>query len=136
MQRHYRVTVDGRTYDVTVEDAAAPGPAVTAAALPDAAPAGLPDTAPAAAPRAAAKPAPGSPTAAGATVVAAPLPGVVLELRAGPGQRVAAGEVLLILEAMKMENEITAPVAGLVERVAVATGATVDLGAELVVLRP
>ncbi len=68
--------------------------------------------------------------------MAAPLPGVVLELRVVEGDRVEAGEVLLILEAMKMENEVTAPVAGTVREVRVDRGSAVNVGDVLVVLRP
>jgi len=66
--------------------------------------------------------------------VKAPLPGVVLSVRCQPGETVAAGRVLLTLEAMKMENEITAPAAGLVKRIMVREGQTVEHGQILVEL--
>ncbi|MBI4421996.1 MAG: hypothetical protein HY560_14320 [Gemmatimonadetes bacterium] len=68
--------------------------------------------------------------AAGA--VRAPMPGLVLRLEVREGDRVAAGAGLVVLEAMKMENEITAPAAGVVRRILVREGEAVEKGAELV----
>ena len=62
------------------------------------------------------------------------MPGTVLEVKVTPGQAVKAGDVLLVLEAMKMENEILAPRDGTVAQVVVTKGSTVDTGAPLVVL--
>jgi biotin carboxyl carrier protein len=67
-------------------------------------------------------------------VVKAPLPGVVLSIKRQPGDQVSIGSVLLTLEAMKMENEITAPVSGLVKRIMVREGQTVEHGQVLVEL--
>lgn len=67
-------------------------------------------------------------------LVKAPLPGVVLSIRCQPGERVSVGRVLLTLEAMKMENEITAPAAGLIKRIMVREGQTVEHGQALVEL--
>ncbi len=125
--KRFKVTVDGVPYQVEVED------------VPGTAPAAPPDEPLAAA--ATAAPPPSAPAAAVRPVaegeqVAAPLPGVVLELKAVEGDRVEAGEVLLILEAMKMENEVTAPVAGTVREVRVDRGSAVNVGDVLVVLRP
>lgn len=116
----YKVTLNGRTYEVEVEagkamlvdeyEAYAPAPAAPAA--PAAAPA-----APAASPAAA--------LAAG-EVVKAPMPGVVLKVQVQQGQAVKAGQVLIILEAMKMENEIVAPKDGTVAQIVAAKGATVE----------
>lgn len=93
--------------------------------------------APAAAPAA---PAPAAPKAApapsaGANSVSAPMPGTVLEVKVTPGQAVNAGDVLVILEAMKMENEIMAPAAGTVDTVPAAKGASVNAGDVLVTLK-
>ena len=127
----YTVTLNGRTYEVEVEagkamlvdeyEAYAPAPAAPAA--------------PAAAPAAPAAPA-ASPAAALAAgeVVKAPMPGVVLKVQVHQGQAVKAGQVLIILEAMKMENEIVAPKDGTVAQIVAAKGATVESGAPLVVL--
>ena len=128
----YKVTLNGRTYEVEVEagkamlldeyEAIAPAPV---AAAPVAA-------APAAAPAAAAPAAPAV-TGAGAPVVA-PMPGNILKVNVTAGQAVKAGTVLVVLEAMKMENEIMAPKDGTVTQVVVSKGSTVDTGAPLVVL--
>lgn len=67
-------------------------------------------------------------------VVKAPMPGVVLKVQVQQGQAVKAGQVLIILEAMKMENEIVAPKDGTVAQIVAAKGATVESGAPLVVL--
>ena len=68
----------------------------------------------------------------GANAIAAPMPGTVLEIKATPGQRVKKGEVLLILEAMKMENEINAPADGVIAQVFVTKGASVVTGNALI----
>ena len=128
----YKVTLNGRTYEVEVEagqamlldeyEAIAPAPAAAAA----------PVAAPAAAPAAAA---PAAPVVTGAgEAVNAPMPGNILKVNVQNGQAVKAGEVLVVLEAMKMENEIMAPKAGTVTQVLVSKGSTVDTGAPLVVI--
>ena len=128
----YKVTLNGRTYEVEVEhgkailldeyEAIAPAPV---AAAPVAA---APATAPAAA-------APAAPVVTGAgEAVNAPMPGNILKVNVANGQAVKAGTVLVVLEAMKMENEIMAPKDGTVTQVLVQKGATVDTGAPLVVI--
>ena len=62
------------------------------------------------------------------------MPGTILKVNVQPGQAVKAGEVLVVLEAMKMENEIMAPKAGTVAQVLVSKGSNVDTGAPMVVL--
>lgn len=130
----YKVTLNNKTYEVEVEageamlvdeyEAYAPAaPAPVAAA-------------PAAAPVAAAAPAPapaGAALAAG-EVVKSPMPGNILKINVSNGQKVNEGDVLLILEAMKMENEVVATKAGTVAQVVVAKGAVVETGAPLVVI--
>lgn len=128
MMKNYKVTINGKTYDVGVEDAGG-GVEVksvqAAPAAPKAAPAPAPKAAaPAPAPKAAPKAAP----AAGSGEVTAPLPGTVLSIAVSEGQQVKAGQVLLIFEAMKMENEIVSPVAGTVKKVHVAKGAVLETG--------
>ena len=129
----YKVTLNGRTYEVEVEagkamllseyEAVAPAP--VAAAAPAAAPA-------AAAPAAAA---PAAPVVTGAgEAVNAPMPGNILKVNVREGEAVKAGTVLVVLEAMKMENEIMAPKDGTVTQVLVSKGSTVDTGAPLVVI--
>ena len=131
----YKVTLNGRTYEVEVEAGKAMCLNEYEAFAPAAAPAAAPVAAPAAAPAAPAA-APAAPAAtADGEVVAAPMPGTILRVNVQPGQAVKAGEVLLVLEAMKMENEIMAPKAGTVAQVLVSRGANVDTGAAMVVLK-
>ena len=128
----YKVTLNGRTYEVEVEhgkamlldeyEAIAPAPVAAA---------------PAAAPVAAAAPAaaPAAPAVTGAgDAVTAPMPGNILKVNVNVGDAVKEGQVLVVLEAMKMENEIMAPKNGTVTQVVVSKGSTVDTGAPLVVL--
>ena len=130
----YKVTLNGRTYEVEVEAGKAmlldEYEAVVPAAAPVAAPAAAP--APVAAPAAAPAPAAAAPVAGDA--VTAPMPGNILKVNVTAGQAVKEGDVLVVLEAMKMENEILAPKACTVKQVLVSKGATVDTGATLVVL--
>ena len=114
----YVVTLNGKNYEVEVEKNTAKITNTTAAAAPAAAPA--PKAAPAPAPVAAPAPAP-----APAPVAAAPMPGTVLNVVAPVGTAVKAGDVILILEAMKMENDIVAPCDGTVASVA-AKGTSVN----------
>ena len=131
----YKVTLNGRTYEIEVEAGKAMCIDEYEAYAPAAAPA-APVAAPAAAAPAAAAPAaaPAVAPVAGGETVAAPMPGTILKVNVQPGQAVKAGEVLIVLEAMKMENEIMAPKAGTVAQVLVSRGANVDTGAPMVVL--
>lgn len=131
----YRVTVNGKTYDVNVEkiaDGAAPAVPVQAAPVSAPAPAAAPAPAPVAAPEPAAEPAQTSaPTTGG---VEAPMPGKVLKIHVTPGTKVEAGTLLLILEAMKMENEIYAPAPGTVKEIRCKEGDSVNTGDTLIVI--
>ena len=128
----YKVTLNGRTYEVEVEagkamlldeyEAIAPAAAPVAAA-PVAAPA-----------PAAAAPAAPAMTVSGGESVKAPMPGTILKVNVSVGQAVKAGQVLVVLEAMKMENEIMAPCDGVVSAVPVAKGASVNTGDLLVAI--
>lgn len=125
----YKVTLNNHVYEVEVEmgqamlideyDAVAPAAPAAPTAVP-AAPA-----APAAVPAAA---------LASGEVVKAPMPGNILKINVAPGQKVEEGDVLIVLEAMKMENEIVATKSGTVAQVAVSKGAVVETGAPLVVI--
>ena len=126
------VTLNGRTYEVEVEFAEPMTAAEFASYAP--APAAAPEAAPAPAAPAAAAPAPVAAGPVEGEVVAVPMPGTILKVNVQPGQTVAEGAVLVVLEAMKMENEILAPHAGKVLQVLTNAGATVDTGAVLVTL--
>ena len=128
--RKFVINVNGKAYEVEVEEV---GGAPSAA--PVAAPVAASPAAPAAAPAAPAA-APAAPAAApaGSTVVKAPMPGTILRIDAKVGENVKKGDVLLILEAMKMENEIVAPCDGVVKSVMVSNGASVNTDDQLVAL--
>ena len=126
----YKVTLNGRTYEVEVEAGKAMLLDEYEAIVPTAAPAAPVAEA---APAAAAAPAAPAVTGAGDAVVA-PMPGTILKVNVTQGQAVKEGDVLCVLEAMKMENEIMAPKAGTVTQVVVAKGASVNTGDALVVI--
>ena len=121
----YNITVNGVTYTVNVEE-------VNGATAPAAAPA--PAAASVAAPAPKAAPAPAKSGAAGAISVKAPMPGNIMKVNVKVGSSVKKGDVLMVLEAMKMENDICAPEDGTVASVEVAQGATVETDALLVTL--
>ena len=129
----YKVTLNGRTYEIEVEA----GQAICLdeyEAIAPAAPA-APVAAPVAAPAApAAAPAPAAVSVAAGEAVNAPMPDTILKVNVSAGQTVKEGDVLCVLEAMKMENDIMAPKAGTVAQVVVAKGASVSTGDVLVVL--
>ena len=125
----YKVTLNNRTYEVEVEQGeamlvdeyelkapAAPAPAAAAPAAP------------------AAAPAPAAGAVAAGEVVKSPMPGNILKINVTLGQKVKEGDVLIVLEAMKMENEIVAPKAGSVAQIAVSKGQVVETGSPLVVI--
>ena len=120
----YKVTLNGKVYEVEVEKGEAVIQAEYEAALPAAPAAPAPAAAAASAPSAAAAPA----AQAGAGTVPSPLPGNINEVRFSAGQTVKAGDVVIILEAMKMENEIVAPKAGTLTKIHVQKGAVVNTG--------
>lgn len=145
----YVATINGRKYEVEVEKleayksldrngVAAPAAPVLPASAPvqrPAAPAPAPvAAAPAPAPAPAAAPAPKAAAPAGATTVEAPMPGKILNIKVSEGQAVKFGEVVVIMEAMKMETEIVAPADGTVSKILVKAGDSVDTGAALVAL--
>lgn len=121
----YKVTLNGKVYEVEVEKGEAVIQAEYEAALPAAAPA-APAPVQAQAPAAPAASAPAA--SAGAGTVLSPLPGNINEIRFSAGQTVKAGDVVIILEAMKMENEIVAPKAGTLSKIHVQKGAVVNTG--------
>ena len=129
----YKVTLNNKTYEVEVEAGEAMLVDEYEAYAP-AAPAPVAAAAPAAAPAAAAPAAPAGAALAAGEVVKSPMPGNILKINVSNGQKVNEGDVLLILEAMKMENEVVATKAGTVEQIVVAKGAVVETGAPLVVI--
>ena len=129
--RKFNVTVNGVAYDVEIEEVGAVASAPVAAPAPAATPA--PVAAPAAAP-AAPKAAPAAQGKAGSVSIKAPMPGTILKINVKVGDAVKAGDVVCVLEAMKMENDICAPQDGVVSSVEVAQGASVATDAVLVTL--
>jgi len=116
--KKYTITVNGTAYEVEVEDMG--GAAATAPK--------------AAAPKAAAPAPAAKPVAAGSATISAPMPGKVLEVKVKAGDAVKAGDVLMILEAMKMQNEIMAPADGTISDVRVSAGQTVGTGDVMIVM--
>ncbi len=117
--KKYKVTVNGTAYEITLE-------AMDAADVKQSAPVAVAPAAPAAAPAAAAP--------AGGETIKAPMPGNILAVNVTDGAKVKKGDVLMVLEAMKMENEIMSPCDGTVSNVSVAKGATVETGSVLCVI--
>ena len=130
----YKVTLNGRTYEVEVEAGKAMCVAEYEAYAPAAAPVAAPAAAPAPVAAPAAAPAPAAAAPVAGEAVTAPMPGNILKVNVTAGQAVKEGDLLIVLEAMKMENEIFAPKAGTVAQVLVSKGSTVDTGATMVVL--
>ena len=128
--KRYNITVNGKVYDVAVEEATGTAPAsapapVAAASAPIA-------EAPAPAPQAA--PAPASSGAQGSFKVEAPMPGNIVAVKVNVGDTVTAGSVVVVLEAMKMENDIVAGKDGTIASVNVTKGAFIETGAVLVTI--
>jgi biotin carboxyl carrier protein len=130
--KYYTITVNGNTYDVSVEEGqravqSAPVAAPTVSAAPAAAPAPKAEAAPAA-------PAAAPTGSAGSIKVSAPMPGKIVSVKASIGQTLKKGEVILILEAMKMENEIVSPQDGTLASINVTAGQAVEAGVLLATL--
>jgi len=142
--KNYIITVNGTAYEVSVEEGSksntsqapvftAPAPAVTSAPKVAPVPAVKTEEPKIEEPKAA--PAPVQAGSAGAIKVNSPMPGKILALKANIGQTVNRGDVILILEAMKMENEIVAPEPGTVSSIDVAVGDMVEAGVLLATLK-
>jgi glutaconyl-CoA decarboxylase len=130
----YKITLNDKTYEVIVEK----GQAILADEYDALAPAAAAPAAPAAAPVAAAPAAAPAPAAAapvaGGDPITAPLPGTVVAVKVTAGQAVKSGELVAVIEAMKMENEVLAPRDGTVAQIVAAQGTAVKTGDPLVVL--
>lgn len=128
--KKYNITVNGKTYEVEVEEIGGS----TAPAAPKVTPA---PAAPAPTPapvQASLKAEPSKPVPAGAKTVKAPIPGTILDIKVSEGQSISQGQLLFILEAMKMENEIFSPFEGVVTSIEVSKGASVNAGEVLLAL--
>ena len=121
--KKFFVKVNGVGYDVEIEEVAGNGVQMPA------------QQTPAPAPAVAQKPVQAAPAPAAGEAVKAPLPGTVLDIRVSAGQSVKSGDIMLVLEAMKMENEILAPRDGVVAGVSAVKGASVNTGDILVTLK-
>ncbi len=126
--KNLKVTVNGKTYDVTVEEV---NGAVSAPAVP------VKATEQTSAPAAPATPAPAAPAPAAGDgdPINCPMPGTILSINVSAGQSVKKGDTLMILEAMKMENEISAPRDGVITSVACAKGESVESGKLLATIK-
>lgn len=115
--KNLKITVNGTTYDVQVEETGASSAPVASAPAPAPAPAAAP-----------------APSAGAGTKVESPMPGTVLDIKVANGATVNEGDPVVILEAMKMENEINAPCSGTVTSICVNKGDSVDSGTVLVTI--
>jgi biotin carboxyl carrier protein len=132
MKKKLRITVEGKTYEVEVEEITVGGTPVQRPAAVEQKPAAQ-----------AVQPAPqqaeqtqkpAKPSAVGGETLPAPIPGKILSIKVQEGQEVKAGQVVLILEAMKMENEITAPIDGEIKEILVKEGQSVNTGEGLITI--
>ena len=129
--KNFRVTVNGNTYDVGVEEVGGAPEVKSVQVAAPAAPAPKPAPKPAPAPKAAA---PKAAPKGDAEDIPAPLPGTVISVNVSEGEQVKAGQVLLIFEAMKMENELVAPRAGTVTKIHVAKGDVLESGKAVITI--
>ena len=125
--KKFNIKVNGNAYEVDIEEVKAAAPVAKAAAKPAAAPAPAKPAAPAAAPAPAV-------VGAGDTAINAPMPGKIVKLVAEAGKAVKKGDVVLILEAMKMQNEIKAPRDGVIKLLFITAGKAVTSGEVLLTL--
>lgn len=136
MLRKFKISIDGTQYLVEMEEVGAPTPTPADAAPAPAAATPAPAPAPAAAPAPAPEPAPApaAPAAAGSFAQTAPMPGTILDIHVKVGDTVAANQPVMVLEAMKMENEVVAEQAGTIASINVEKGTMVNPGDTLFTL--
>lgn len=144
MARRFRITVDGQAYEVEVEEIGQAAAQPAASAIREPVP--RPEPRPVAAAQPKPQPRPAAPSVkpvpaaaqrpAGKGTITAPIPGVISAVKVQVGQKVKARDVLMMLEAMKMQNEILAPHDGVVKDLFVSTGATVNTGDPLLTVDP
>ena len=120
--KNYTITVNGTPYNVTVEEGTSSAPVQSAPAPVAAAPAPAPKAAPAA------------PSSQGSVKVEAPMPGTILDIKVSVGASVTNGQVLCVLEAMKMENDIVSPQDGTIASINVNKGDSVEAGQLIITL--
>ena len=120
--KNYTITVNGNVYDVTVEEGKSTGSKAASAPAAKVAPSIAPKK-------------PAAPAAAGSIVVNAPMPGKVLSITASVGDSVKKGDTILVFEAMKMENSLTAPEDGTVASISVVVGESFDAGVAVATLK-
>ncbi len=127
--KRFNITVNGRGYDVLVEEVPMGAPAKATAAAPKQAVAAAPaPKKPTTAAPVAPKAEPKAAAASGSATISAPMPGTILDIKVKEGQAVQKGEVIAILEAMKMENDIMAPQAGTIASIGAKKGQSVEVG--------
>jgi len=131
--KKFNVTVNGKAYAVEVEEVGSGQPVFTYAPAPQAAPVQQVAPAPQAAPASAPAPKASSAPVAG-ELMEAPMPGTIFDIRVTEGQAVKAGDIILILEAMKMENELVAPIDGTIAKIHTSKGTAVSTGDALVTI--
>lgn len=132
MLKKYRISVDGKSYEVEVEDVAAGSSAKTRTAPAAFAAAAAPAAAETAPKASAPAPASAAPADIKGEILRAPMPGTILSVTVSVDQQVKRGDILLILEAMKMENEIVSHIDGTISGIYVQKGSTVNAGDTLV----
>jgi len=130
MLRKFRIGINGKEYIVEMEELTA---SPSTGFVPTAAPA-APAPAPAPAPATPAAPAPAPVSSAGGTVIESPMPGTILDIKVNVGDKVEVDQCLVILEAMKMENEIVAPKAGTIAAIHTSKGTAIDVGGAIITI--
>ena len=120
--KQYKITVNGKTYEVEVEEIGGQNPAPITATQTTTTPAAPQQ------PKPQPQPKPNNPGTTGKQKITSPMPGTIMSIKTKPGDKIQKGDVIMILEAMKMENEIIAPEDGVITSIDVSEGASVNTG--------